>query len=232
MDKEKNKNNSKRKKNRKTIIMIVVIAIVILAIAISTIFVLNYLKNKDKDTVIIDGTDTLKNVTGRLADYINNLGNNYYIRYMGQFGTSSLNQDLVDATVEFSKRGAETAIYSETLKMNVITDGIYAYNILTSREMIIRVDLPIKYNTEAYNLISDFGQIYVADVSTKVAGVDYIYQEYKYGESKIRYYFVGTELRYIRVLEGETDRKINIRVDRHTKEELFNMPKNYSLHTV
>lgn len=221
------KNRKKQNKGRKkiiTIISLILICIVVVAVAV-TINLVN--RDDGKDKVIIDGKNELKNVTGRLKTYIEGLGDNYYIRYIGQYGKRGLNTELVEGTVEFTKKGPETGTFFKEINFHVVTDSKYAYNIIHSYDMVVRVQLPVDFNIKEYNLISDFGQRYIADVSTTVLDVDYIYQEYEYNDCKIRYYFAGDELRYIRVVTGESDRKINIRIDRHTKQELLEVPKEY-----
>lgn len=222
------KNKSKKNKKKMWIWM----ALVILVVAGIVIAGIKIKEHMDEDKIIVDGTNSMKNVTGKLADYIKGLGDNYYIRYIGEIGKKSLNEDLVEGTVEYTQNSISTAIYSEAINMRVVTDGQYTYNIADKYRLILKAKLPIRFETEEYNLISDFGQKYVADVKTKVADVDYIYQEYIWNDAKIRYYFVGEDLRYIRIVVGENDRKINIRVDRHTKNDLFEVPKDYILQAI
>ena len=223
---KKNRKKQTKGKKKKIIIVSVIAAVVIFSI-LTVIFVL---ANRDdgKDKVIIDGKNELKNVTGRLKTYIEDLGDNYYIRYLGQFGKRGLNNELVEGTVEFTRKGPETGTLFKEINFHVVTDSKYAYNIIHNYDMVVRVELPVDFNIKEYNLISDFGQRYIADVSTTVLDVNYIYQEYEYNDCKLRYYFIGDELRYIRVITGESDRKINIRIDRHTKQDLLEVPKEYN----
>lgn len=226
MDKYKKK--TKEKINvKKIVIPITILLLIIALLAILAFMVYNHLKGSDEQ-VIIPGTVQLSSVNGRLANYIKGLGDSYYIRYTGEFGKTGLNEGLVQATVEYTKRGIETAIVSKEINMQVVTDGEYVYNVADKLKTILKAKLPILFETEEYNLISDFGQQYVADVKTVVADVEYIYQEYEYEGVKIRYYFVGEDLRYIRILTADKDRKINIRVDRHTKNSLFELPEGYN----
>ncbi len=214
----------KNKKRIKLAIYLLVIAVLLLITAVAIIARIN------KPQVIVDSTEVnLKHVNGRLKEYITGLGDSYYIRYLGEFGKDKWNEDVMEATVEYTKEGTSEALYSKELKRHVVTKGDDVYAILKSFQLVVEAKKPIDFDATEYNLVSDFGQNYVADVKVKENDVEYVYQEYTFGETKIRYYFVDKELRHIKIVEGETERKINVIVDRKTvKKELFNIPENYT----
>lgn len=221
----------KDKLNKKRRIIVIAFGIlVVLAVVLAIIlWPEKPVENKepvDKQPVV------LRNVSGKLAKYITNLGEEYYIKYTGKYGKKNLNTTLVDATIEFTRKKEKTAIYSEDVNMHVVIDGEDSTNMLHKQKMILKSKLPVRFSTEPYNLISDFGQIYVKDQETTIDGVKYIYQEYKYQNSIIRYYFIEDELSYIRIIANNEDRKINIRIEKKSKDELFKIPTNYKEYNV
>ena len=201
----------------------------ILSVLISIIvFAVIKLVNKPKN--IVDNTQiNLINVNGKLANYIKELGNTYNIRYLGEFGAENWNKDIKTATIEFTCEGSNTAIYSKELNRHVITKGENVYSIIDVYKIVVEAKKPVDFGMAPYNLVSDFGQRYIADVEVKENGIEYIYQEYAYEDAKIRYYFVNEELRHIKIITGETERKINVIVNRKTvKKELLQIPEEYS----
>lgn len=225
--KEEERLKKRIEKNKKRIslaLYLLLIAILLLIIVIAVMARVN------KPEVIIDGTEVnLKHVNGKLSEYIKGLGNAYTIRYLGEFGSNNWNKDIKQATVEYTKEGVNEALYSKEISRYVVTKGDTVYSILHKFQLVVEAKKPVDFETKGYNLLSDFGQRYVADVKVKESGVEYIYQEYIYEDAKIRYYFVDDELRYIKVVDGENERKINVIIDRKTvKRELFDIPTNYT----
>ena len=225
--KEQERVKKKIEKNKKRMLMIgflLILAVLLLIIVISVV------KLTNKPKVIIDNVETnLTNVNGRLAEYIKALGNTYNIRYLGEFGAENWNKDVKNAVIEYTCEGSNTAVYSKELKRHVITKGESVYSIIDVYRVIVEAKKPVDFGASPYNLLSDFGQRYVGDVEVKENGVDYIYQEYTYEDAKIRYYFVGEDLRHIKIVTGEVERKINVIVDRKTvKKELLKLPEGYN----
>ncbi|MBR6688510.1 MAG: hypothetical protein IKL68_00645 [Clostridia bacterium] len=223
---EQKRLKEKINKNKKRIALAMyLIAILVLLL----IIVLAVGARMKKPQVIIDNTAVdLKHVNGRLAEYIQSLGNSYNIRYLGQFGAANWNDNPKEATIEYTKQGYKSAIYSKELNKHMIFDGEYAYSILNVYKVILKAKAPVDFETSEYNLVSDFGQRYIADVKIKEGGVEYIYQEYEHKDAKIRYYFVDKDLRYIKIIVGDVERKINVIVDRNTvKKELMELPAEY-----
>lgn len=222
---KKDKSNGKRK-------LIVIGASLILIILAIVLVIALWPDNSNTKEPVPNTSIVFRNVNGKLASYIISLGNEYYIKYTGKFGKSDFNTSLVDATVEFTAKNDKNAIYSNEINMHVVIKGEDTYNILNKQKMLFKSKLPLRFSTEPYNLISDFGQIYVKDDETKIDGVKYVYQEYTYDKSVIRYYFAGEQLSHIRIISDGQERKINIRVDKKAKEELFNIPSNYNTYDI
>ena len=209
---------------------VLIIIAVILAVVLTIIF---WPEDSEKPNDVVISTPIVStNVNGKLANYIRNLGEEYYIKYSGQFGKSNFNTALVDANIEFTKKGENSAIYSNELNIHVLVKGEDTYNILHKQKLLLKSKLPLRFSTEPYNLISDFGQIYVNEKEVKIDGVKYVYQEYTYEQSIIRYYFVGDNLSHIRIILDGNERKINIRVDKKVNEELFKLPEIYKTYDI
>ena len=214
---------AKNKNRMVTISFAIVVLVLILIAVIATMVRIN------KPEVIIDNANSnLRYVNGKLANYIKGLGNSYYIRYLGAFGEDNWNKEVKETTVEYTREGSNYVLYSKDLERHVVTKGEDVYSVIHSFRVIVQSKLPVDFGSSVYNLVSDFGQRYVADVKVRESGVEYIYQEYEYENAKIRYYFVDEELRYIKVITDGVERKINVIVDRHVKKELFEMPGDYS----
>ncbi len=225
--KEQEKIKKKIEKNKKRMVMIgflLILTVLLLIIVFSAMKLIN------KPKVIIDNVETnLTNVNGRLAEYIKALGNTYNIRYLGEFGAENWNKDIKNAVIEYTCEGSNTAVYSKELNRHVITKGESVYSIIDIYRVVVEAKKPVDFGAAPYNLVSDFGQRYVKDVEVKESGVEYIYQEYTYEDAKIRYYFVGDDLRHIKIVTGEVERKINVIVDRKTvKKELLKLPEGYN----
>ena len=225
--KEQERIKKKIEKNKKRMVMIgfiLILAVLLLIIAVSVI------KLTNKPKVIIDNVElNLTNVNGRLAEYIKGLGNTYNIRYLGEFGPENWNKDIKTAVIEFTCEGSNTAVYSKELNRHVITKGESVYSIIDVYKVVVEAKKPVDFGAAPYNLLSDFGQRYVSDVEIKENGVEYVYQEYTYENAKIRYYFVGEDLRYIKIITGDVERKINVIVDRKiVKKELLKLPEGYN----
>ncbi len=224
--KEQERLKKKIEKNKKIIFMsgfFILIAVLLIVIIVA------FVKISDKPKVIIDNTKVnLTHVNGKLAKYIEDLGNSYTIRYLGEFGLNTWNEELKQATVEYTREGSKSALYSKELNRHVITNGDTVYSIVNVYKIIVEAKKPVDFSSSEYNLLSDFGQRYVADVEVKENGVEYIYQEYTHQDVKIRYYFVGDDLRHIKIVKGDEERKINIIVTRKTvKKELLELPEGY-----
>lgn len=224
--KEQERLQKKIEKNKKIIFMsgfCILIAVLLLVILVA------FIKISDKPKVIIDNTKVnLTHVNGKLAKYIENLGNTYTIRYLGEFGPNSWNDEIKQATIEYTREGSKSAIYSEELNRHVVISGDNVYSIVKVYKVIVEAKKPVDFSASEYNLLSDFGQRYVADVEVKESGVEYVYQEYTHQNAKIRYYFVGDDLRHIKIITGDVERKINVIVTRKTvKRELFELPEGY-----
>lgn len=219
----------KRRKEKKIRILKLLAFLLVLAVLIS-IIVFAIVKLVNKPNTIVDNVQAnLINVNGKLANYIKELGNTYNIRYLGEFGAENWNKDIKTATIEFTCEGSSTAIYSKELNRHVITQGENVYSIIDVYRIAVEAKKPVDFGAAPYNLLSDFGQRYVADVEVKENGVDYIYQEYVYENAKIRYYFVDNDLRHIKIITGDSERKINVIVDRKTvKKELLKIPDGYN----
>ncbi len=224
--KEQERLKKKIEKNKKIIFMsgfFILIAVLLIVIIVA------FVKISDKPKVIIDNTTVnLTHVNGKLAKYIQDLGNVYTIRYLGEFGPNRWDEELKQATVEYTREGSKSALYSKELNKHVIINGDTVYSIGNVYKIIVEAKKPVDFNSSEYNLLSDFGQRYVADVEVKENGVEYIYQEYTHQDAKIRYYFVGDDLRHIKIIKGDVERKINVIVTKKTvKKELLELPEGY-----
>lgn len=210
--------------NKKITLVITVLVVIILAVAIilginrkTTNTGLPADNNENKNNQVDIGDEFVS----KLQQYLEILGNNYYIKYSGKFKNNS--GEKISAIVEYTKSDSDYGLRSSELEMQLIWEGQKLYSISNKYKMIVEMGRD-SIDISEYNLVSDIGQIYVKSYIEKIGNIEYDVEEYLFNEKNIRYYFIGNDIKIIRY-DGE-DIKV-IRLEKNTNAELLKKPTDY-----
>ena len=160
-------------------------------------------------------------ITGKLKTYIEMLGDNYYIRYSGNFYDQT--DTLVKAIIDYTKKGSDFAIKSTELNVRVVYNKQVAYTMSDRYKLIATVPVS-SIDIKDYNLASDIGQEFVKQNRETINGQTYDIEEYVYNNNVLKYYFDKSELKIIKFNDNE------IRIMRYQKKvnnDLFEIPNDY-----
>ncbi len=215
---------NKYKSNNKWLI-IMGIALIIIAVAIGIILLVtgedeDIVKGPEKEPVYVPSDST--KLEGRVATYIDELGENYYIKYVGKFKDNTSN--LIDAVVEYTKDKQNYGFRSSDLSMHLIYDGAKLYTISHSYKLIIDI-LPKSVDMSEYNLLSNIGQVFVKSYNEKVGSSKYEVEEYVHDDVAIKYYFLEGNIKIIRY--GDREIRV-IRLEKNSNKEILTKPSGYS----
>lgn len=207
-----------KKRTRLVIIVLVILIIIalIIGIVIKSINKKGANENAENNTIDYEVKDT-----GKLEEYIKNMGNNYYIKYSGKFKDN--NGNYVQTVIEYTKDQDNFALRSSDLNMHIICEKERLYTISSRYKLIVEIGKD-SFNTDEYNLASDIGQVFVKAEREKVSGTEYDVEEYLYNGKNIRYYFKEGNLRFIRY-DGQEIRII--RLEKESNKELLTKPSGY-----
>lgn len=208
--------------NKKIAIIISIIIVVVVAI-VSILIIVNRLNSTDIDNDWENEVPGNANseLTGKLAEYIKSLSDNYNIKYSGNF-KNDLGQKA-NTIVEYTKNGENFALRISELDVHLICEGAKLYSISNKYEVVVQMSRA-SYNISEYNLASNIGQTYVKSYKSKVENEEYDVEEYTYNNEKIKYYFQGKDLKFIRY--KSEDIKV-VRVEKNVYTTLFNKPEGY-----
>ena len=206
--------------NKKKLLIIIISVLVIVAITIAVILII---KNSKKTIDNPNLTIPSANVTGNLEKYIENLSDNYYIKYSGKFKNNS--GELVNAIVEYTKDGENFALRSSELDMHMICEKDKLYSISYRYKMMVLMGRNL-FNISEYNLVSDINQIFVNGYKEKVNNTEYDVEEYKFNGKVLKYYFKDSSIKLIRY-DGQ-DIKV-IRLEKNTNQEMLIKPEGYKI---
>ena len=205
---------------------ILVIIGIILVIIISAIIILLTTNKPSNEVPKTNNENKVINsqvkVTGKLAQYLTALTENYYIKYSGNFKDN--NGDKVNAIVEYTKDGQSFGLRIDELEVQMICDGKNLYSISNRYKIIVQMAKE-SFDIGTYNLISDMGQIYVTSYTEKINNKKYDVEEYSYNGKPIKYYFKEEE---IKLIKYDNEDISVIRLERKTNNSLLVKPKDYS----
>lgn len=204
-------------KKKKYIIVfgIIILLITIIIIALITI------KTENNGSGNNNETNYNVKITGKLKEYVNQLTNNYYIKYSGKFNNTEGKK--VNAVVEYTRDGDNFAIRSIELDTYVVSKKDDLYSISHNYKLIMKMNKH-NFNTNEYNLASDIGQIFVKTYTESVNNTNYYVEEYMYNGKVLKYYFKDNDVKLIKY-DGE-DIMI-IRLEKKTNMELLTIPQGY-----
>ena len=206
--------------DKKRMIIVIIGILVLLAIAITVIIVVKYKKQPVDEPVVVN--PNIK-VTGNLKEFIDNLPQNYYIKYSGKFKNNF--GELVDAIVEYTKDGENFALRSSELDMYMICEKENLYSISHRYKMMIRMGRQ-SFDISEYNLVSDINQIYINGYQEKLNNTEYNVEEYLFNGKVLKYYFKDNDIKLIRY-DGQ-DIKV-IRLEKTTNKEMLVKPEGYKV---
>ena len=81
-------------------------------------------------------------------------------------------------------------------------------------------------NITMYNPVDDFGQKYVKSYKESIDGKEYDVEEYSYGDSVIKYYFLNDAIKIVN-FNGNVIKVISI--ENEVNKDLFNEPTGYKV---
>ena len=206
--------------NKKKLFVIIICTLVVIAITITAILI----TKKDNQPIanpIIPNPNV--KVTGKLREYIDNLQENYYIKYSGKFKNNF--GELVNATVEYTKAGENFGLRSSELDMYMICEKDKLYSISHRYKMMILMGRK-NFDISEYNLVSDINQIFISSYKEKVGSVEYDVEEYLFNGRVLKYYFKDGDIKLIKY-DGQ-DIKI-IRLEKNTNNEMLVKPEGYAV---
>jgi len=211
---------------KKKLLIIVGVIILIIAIGVTIFFCVkkDNNNNQSNEDMLNNGVpNTGLEVTGKLKEYIINLGDDYYIKYSGKFKNNS--GELVQAIVEYTKSGKNFAVRSSELDMHLICIGDNIYTISSRYELIVK--MPKEHvDISEYNLVSDLGQAFAYEYKEKINNIEYDVEEYVHNGKTLKYYFNGNDVKIINYDGLET--KI-IRVENRANTDILTIPTSYEL---
>lgn len=206
--------------SKKKILIVIILVLIIIGLLIGGILIVKNLRasNPQGD---VGGPPSIK-VTGKLAEYVKALSDNYYIKYSGKFKNNS--GEFVDTIVEYTKQGQDYALRSSDIDMHMIYVNKKLYSISNKYKMIVEMQKE-SFDISEYNLASDIGQVYVKTYEEDINNTRYEVEEYMYNGKKLKYYFKENDLKIIKYNNQEI--KI-IRLENKTNTELLVNPSGYT----
>ena len=206
--------------SKKKILIFSMLVLIIIALLIGGILILKSLSDNNPQGDV-DGTPSIK-VTGKLAEYVKYLSDNYYIKYSGKFKNNS--GDFVETVVEYTKQGQDYALRSSDIDLHMIYTNKKLYSISNKYKMIVEMQKE-SFDISEYNLASDIGQVYVKTYEEVVNNTKYEVEEYMYNGKTLKYYFKEKDVKIIKYDGKEI--KI-IRLENNTNTELLIKPTGYT----
>jgi hypothetical protein len=209
--------------NKKNIIIITSIIVLIIGIAI----IVGITTNKPNDEIPQENgkNNTINSdikITGKLAEYMKSLSDNYYIKYLGNF--KDTNSETVNTIVEYTKDGQSFGLRIDELEVQMIYDGKDLYSISNRYKIIVQMGKE-SFDIGEYNLVSDIGQTYINSYTEKVKNKKYDVEEYAYNGKTLKYYFIDNDIKLIKY----DDRDISvIRVEGKPNSALLTKPEGYT----
>lgn len=202
---------------KKTLIIFITLIFVISAI-ITTVIVIT---NGDDEVVDNNLLDHSVKVTGKLQQYIANMGENYYIKYSGTF--KDVTEKQVKGIVEYTKSGESFALRSTELDMYLICEKDTLYSISHRYKLMINMSKE-SFNINEYNLVSNIGQVFVNTYKEQIDNTEHDVEEYQYNGKQLKYYFKEDNIRLIKY-DGQEIRII--RFENKSNLELLTKPTGY-----
>ena len=206
--------------DKKKLLIGIICIIVILAIIITVVLIVKR-DEKPVDEHVIPNTNI--KVTGKLKEYLDNLSENYYIKYLGKFKNNL--GEHVDAIVEYTEDGENFALRSSELDMHMICEKDKLYSISYRYKMMLLMQKQ-SFDISEYNLISDINQIYVNSYKEKVNQTEYEVEEYLFNGKVLKYYFKDNDIKLI-MYDGQEIKVI--RLEKVTNKEMLLKPEGYKV---
>lgn len=201
------------------------IIVVVLAIGITLFFVLRKDNNNTANEDVLNNgiPNTGLEVTGKLKEYIANLGDNYYIKYSGVFENNL--GEPIQAIVEYTKSGENFAIRSDELDIHLVCIGNSISTISNKYQLVIKMPKD-HVDTSKYNFVSDMGQAFAYEYKEKINNVECDVEEYMYNGKQLKYYFNGSE---IKLIKYDTQEVKILRVGTSPEKEMLTVPTTYEI---
>lgn len=207
---------------KKTLIVIGIVVVIVL-----TLVIIILVTNNDNSQMVDNTSDIIPtNTKGKLQSYIDNLTDNYYIKYHGKFKNNS--GELVNAVIEYTKDGKNYGFRSTELDMNLVGDNEKIYSISHRYELIVGMDKK-NIDIREYNFASDIGQVFIKSYIENMKDKQYEVEEYIFNGKTLKYYFIGEDIKLIRY-DGQ-DIQI-IRIEKQSNVELLKKPDWYTIKNI
>ena len=201
-------------------VLIIIVSIILIGVVSAVIFLIP--KGNNYEVEIQNKKANVK-VTGKLEKVLNNLNDNYTIKFSGIFLNEQ--EEVVNSIVEFTKYKDNFAIKSDELGIYFVCENDKVKSISTRYKMIAIMPKSA-IDVTMYNPVQDFGQRFNKESKDNIDGKEYEVEEYIYNDIVIKYYFFNDDIKIIKYNERVI--KV-IRIENVVNKDLFNVPTSYKV---